>query len=135
MSQQIEQMLFPLADALQTTLEIDSNGAVGQMSRIVPLGPWSLQLSGKITTLVYTPQLVAVVVHVRKDLYLLMATTKQGHELRAVMFDGAKAGVKSGVVPGNLKKAFANIKLAAQTFLKYDHPSESWRPINAFDLD
>ena len=135
MTHHIEQMLFPIADTLQTPLEVDADGATGTLDQVVGLGPWKVAVKGKVSTLAYTAQLVAVVAHLRKDLYLLLLTTKQGHEIRGMLFDGAKAGVKNGIVPGNLTMAFSKVKEATVKFLKFDIPSESWRTIDAFDLD
>lgn len=132
---QLDSMIFPIADALQARLTVTDQGFTGKLDRRVKLGPWDLQMTGEIRSAHFSKELVSAVVHLRKNLYLLVLSDQQGHRVRAIMFDGQAAGVSKCSLAGGSTSGFQKANDNAVKHLKYDNANQRWRAVDAFNLD
>lgn len=137
----LDSLMFAVADMLGLTLYMDAGGtkAEGSMVKEISMGPWKGKTHVLALTDVIGTDSVGVLVKLRKALWMYVVSfhAPGGNQLYAFLFDGPKAGAKTGqmdtFVTGDIQQTLAKIKPHTRAGFRFNR--NSWGNVDVADLD
>jgi hypothetical protein len=127
-----EQLVFMVADTLQTTLHVVGEGIKAHLPVKTKHGGWVMAHDMKVKSDVLTPNVAAFFVQVRKNLWLYVVAYS-GVKVKVIIFDAARAKISSGFMStscgqGDLATSIKRLSAVKAASLEFDSATLTWVP-------